>query len=56
MEKHEHIWIAPKRGRLPRRYEVSDTRTFQQKLRILALWLFLGALFWAGVIYLAVKR
>lgn len=55
MEAKERIWIAPKRGRLPRRYEVSDTRTFQQKLRVLSLWLLLGVAFWAGVIYLALR-
>jgi hypothetical protein len=47
------IYITPKRGRLPRRYEVDDQRTPQQKLRWLALWLSVGAAFWGGVWYVA---
>lgn len=55
MEAKDRIFIAPKRGRIPRRYEVTDERTSQQKLRVLAAWLLVGALFWAGVYFVATR-
>lgn len=51
MDKGERIYIAPKRGHLPPRYQ--PDLTFQQKLRVLAYCLMLGAFFWGGVWYWA---
>ena len=34
MDKADRIYIAPKRGRLPRRYEVIDDRTPAQRWRV----------------------
>lgn len=47
MQAKDRIYIAPKPCRLPR--QGYNERTVQQKLRWVALWLFLGAMFWAGV-------
>lgn len=47
MERNERIYIAPKPCRLPR--QGYNERSVQQKLRILAFWLLIGALFWAGI-------
>jgi hypothetical protein len=51
MNPNERIYIAPKRGRLPRRYEVIDHRTPKEKWREV-FWLCLacaaitGTLWW----------
>ena len=44
MDRSERIYIAPKRGRLPRRYEVIDNRTQAQRWRVIAWLLLVGAL------------
>lgn len=50
MTKQERgIYIAPKRGRLPRKYEVIGELSFQQKVRNVAIWLAIGAIFWLCV-------
>lgn len=49
MDKSERIYIAPKRGRLPRRYEVIDQWPVTKKLRWLSVFLIVGAAFWFGV-------
>ena len=43
MDEGLPIRIAPKRGRLPRKYEVIDNRTLAQKLRVIAWLLLTGA-------------
>lgn len=53
MDKSERIYIAPKPCRLPR--QSFNERTIQQKLRVLAFWLLVGAVFWGGI-YLMAKR
>lgn len=56
MDTKDRIYVAPKRGRLPRRYEFADRGpyTVQQKLRLLALLLFLGACIY-GALYRAFR-
>lgn len=49
MQQNERIYIAPKRGRLPRKYEVIDQLPVKTKLRYLALMLLVCAGFWASV-------
>lgn len=44
MERNERIYIAPKPCRLPR--QGYNERTVQQKLRVLAFCLLVGAAFW----------
>lgn len=46
-----NIHIRPVRGRVPRRYEVTDRRTVQQRLRSLAALCAFCAAFW-GCVYL----
>lgn len=45
------IYIAPKRGRLPRRYELIDEAplSVRSKLRWISLFLAVGAGMWFGV-------
>jgi len=54
MEKSERIYIAPKRGRLPRRYEVTDNRTTAQRWRVIC-YLCLACAGITGLIYLVIK-
>ena len=54
MEKSERIYIAPKRGRLPRRYEVIDQRTPAQRWRVIAYLLAVAAAI-TGAIWLVIR-
>ncbi|HXI41779.1 MAG TPA: hypothetical protein VNH83_17475 [Bryobacteraceae bacterium] len=54
MEKSERIYIAPKRGRLPRRYEVIDERTPAQRWRVVCYACLVCAAL-TGAIYLVIK-
>lgn len=47
METKDRIYIPAKPCRLPR--QGYDERSVQHKLRVLAFWLLVGAIFWAGV-------
>lgn len=49
------IYIAPKRGRLPRKYElIGEPMPVKHKLRWISLFLAVGAMFWFGV-YLVLR-
>jgi len=54
MDKADYIRIAPKRGRLPRRYEVIDQRTPAQRWRVIAYLLAIAAAI-TGAIYLVIR-
>ena len=54
MDKADYIRIAPKRGRLPRRYEVIDERTPAQRWRVIC-YLCLACAGITGLIYLVIK-
>lgn len=49
MDAKDHMYIRPKRGRLPRKYEVIDQLPVKTKLRYLALMLLVCAGFWASI-------
>jgi len=53
MDEKLRIYIAPKRGRLPRRYEVIDQWPVAKKLRWLSVFLLAGAAFLLGVWWVA---
>ena len=54
MDEGLPIRIAPKRGRLPRRYEVIDNRTTAQRWRVIAYLLAVAAAI-TGAIYLVIR-
>lgn len=54
MDTKNRIYIAPKPGRIPRRYEFIDGEQRHQA-RWIALWLLLGAAFW-GCVYLWIRQ
>ena len=54
MDKADYIRIAPKRGRLPRRYEIIDNRTAAQRWRVVC-YLCLAAASLAGIVYLVLR-
>lgn len=54
MDKSERIYVAPKRGRLPRRYEFEHRWSAGKKVRVLAACMAVGAGFW-GFVYWVVK-
>lgn len=52
MDKSERIYVAPKRGRLPRRYEFHNQWSMRKKVRALTACMALGILFWAAIYWL----
>ena len=54
MDRSERIYIAPKRGRLPRRYEVIDNRTPAQRWRVVCYLCLIGAAL-TGAVYLVIR-
>lgn len=52
LDNDDRIYIAPKRGRLPRRYE--EPWSVQKKLRLIAVAVLIGAAIYFGI-YLVLR-